>query len=51
MWILERLWLAIQRTPGHEFSDLVNKEASMLEAQLTNIQCERAKEPKIEYKE
>ncbi len=45
------LCMEVHRTPGHGFSEIVYKDAIVYEAILKNIQLEREKEFKIEYKQ
>ena len=44
------LCMEVHRILGHGFSEIVYKDALMLEAKLKDIQAEREKEFKIEYK-
>lgn len=45
------LCMAVHRILGHGFSEIVYKDALMLEAKLKDISIEREKEFKIEYKQ
>ena len=45
------LCMEIHRILGHGFSEIVYKDALMLEAELNNISTEREREFKIEYKQ
>jgi GxxExxY protein len=42
--------MEVHRILGHGFSEIVYKDALMLEAELKDISTEREKEFKIEYK-
>jgi len=44
------LCMEIHRILGHGFSEIVYKDALMLEGELNNISTEREREFKIEYK-
>ncbi len=43
--------MEVHKVLGHGFSEIVYKDAIMFEAGLRNIQVEREKEFKIEYKQ
>lgn len=43
--------MEVHRILGHGFSEIVYKDAMMLEARFKNIQVDRKKEFKIEYKQ
>jgi GxxExxY protein len=43
--------MEIHRILGHGFSEIVYKDALMLETKLRNIQAEREKELRIQYKQ
>ena len=45
------LCMEVHRILGHGFSEIVYKDALMLEAKFNNISAEREKEFKIEYKQ
>lgn len=45
------LCMEIHRILGHRFSEIVYKDALMLEAELSDISTEREREFKIEYKQ
>ena len=45
------LCMEIHRILGHGFSEIVYKDALMLEGELNNISTEREREFKIEYKQ
>ena len=44
------LCMEVHRILGHGFSEIVYKDAMMLEAKFNNISAEREKEFKIEYR-
>ncbi len=45
------LCMEVHRILGHGFSEIVYKDAMMVEAELRNIQIQREEEFKIEYKQ